>query len=382
MRATRLLSAVGALCCGLAALPVMAASPVPAAPALDATSYVLMDHRTGRILAEKDPDARAGPASITKVMTAYIVFDELADGRLSMDDQVRISEKAWRIQGSEMFLLVDERVSVRELLDGMIIQSGNDAAIALAEHVAGSEDVFADLMNQYAAELGMENTHFVNASGWPDPEHYSTARDLALLGRAIVRDFPEQYRTFAEQEYQYKEFYPQGNRNALLARDSSVDGIKTGHTEDSGYSLLASAERDGMRLISALMGSSGYAARFDASQALLNYGFRFFESHRLYAAGESVTDVRVWKGTVDRVGLTVNEPLYISIPRGRYEDLEAEMDLATELMAPVAADADLGEVRVSLDGQVLARARLVPVSGVPEGGLFKRIQDTVLLWFQ
>lgn len=375
------------LAAALLSLPAQAATPIPNPPEVDARSYVVMDYGSGQVIAAQDPDARVVPASITKVMTAYIVFDELRAGRLSLDDRFEVSEKAWRVgtggdRQSEMFLMVGETVTVDELLKGLIIQSGNDAAIALAEAVAGTEEAFADIMNQYAAQLGLEDTSFTNASGVPHPDHYSTAMDLVEMGRALIRDFPKMYALFAERDYQYKDFYPQANRNELLRTDPSVDGIKTGHTEDGGYSLLTSAERDGVRLITAVMGADDYDSRFASTRALLAYAFRFFEGHVLYVPGSEVSRARVWFGAQNEVSLTVDRPLAVVIPRGRYSDLQAEMDLDRRLEAPLTTETVVGRVRVSLDGEVVASAELRPVVEVPEAGLLDRLLDTVRLWFE
>ncbi len=282
-------------------LPFFTASAaiVPDAPSVGARAYILQDFDSGRVLAEVNADERMEPASLTKIMTAYVVFEELEQGKIAMEDQVLVSEKAWRMGGSKMFIEVDTKVSVEDLLKGLIIQSGNDASVALAEFIAGDEDAFADLMNQYAVRLGMTGTHFINASGLPHPEHYTTARDTATLAAAMIRDFPELYKIHAVKEYEYNGIV-QHNRNKLLWRDESVDGLKTGHTESAGYCLVASAERDGMRLISVVMGSESERSRARESIALLSYGFRFFETHRLYGALEPLTEIRIWKGEIEK----------------------------------------------------------------------------------
>ncbi|ROR34684.1 D-alanyl-D-alanine carboxypeptidase family protein [Inmirania thermothiophila] len=372
-----------ALVAALAAPALRAAAPpVPAPPALEARSYLLMDFDSGRVLAAREPEARVEPASITKVMTTYVVLREIAAGRIRLDDAVTVSEKAWRTPGSRMFIEVGTKVTVRELLMGLIVQSGNDASVALAEQVAGTEAAFADLMNRTAAELGLTGSHFVNATGLPDPEHYMTARDIALLARALIRDFPREYAWFKERVYEYNGIR-QYNRNRLLWRDGSVDGIKTGHTESAGYSLVASARRGPMRLISVVLGTRSDEARTEASQALLNYGFRFFETHRLYAAGKPLTEARVWKGARPTVGLGLAEDLYVTIPRGAYEQLEAEMALdGTAVTAPARKGQRLGTVRVRLGGETLAERPLVALADVPLGGLAQRLIDEVRLWFQ
>ncbi|MEJ2514096.1 MAG: D-alanyl-D-alanine carboxypeptidase [Gammaproteobacteria bacterium] len=358
-----------------------AAPPVPAAPAIPARGYILLDARSGDVLAEKQADDPMDPASITKLMTAYAVFAELAKGNLSLDDMVTVSEKAWRTPGSRTFIEVGTRVRLEDLVRGMIIQSGNDASVALAEHVAGTEAAFAELMNQYAASLGMNNTHFVNATGLPAEEHYSSARDIARLATAIVTRFPAYYRYYSEREFTYNDI-TQRNRNALLWRDASVDGMKTGMTDAAGYCLVASALRDDMRLISVVLGTTGPKVRADASQALLNWGFRFFETHRLYAAGEPVTQVRVWKGDREQAGVGLDQDLWITLPRGRYEAVEAVAELESPLVAPLPAEEPVGKLRVTLDGNQLALRTLRPLATVPEGGLLRQAMDTVLLWME
>lgn len=358
-----------------------AAVPLPAPPAIAGDSHILMDFRTGRVLAENNADQRVDPASITKIMTAYVVFKQLEAGTIALNDMVTISEKAWRAPGSRMFIEVGNRISVENLLQGMIIQSGNDASIALAEYVAGTEGAFADLMNQYAARLGMENSHFVNATGLPAENHKVTARDVALLSRAMIAEFPEYYDWYKVQEFTWNGIR-QSNRNLLLYRDPRVDGIKTGHTEAAGYCLAASAVEGDMRLISVVMGTESERARADASQALLNYGFRFFETHKLYSAGAPLTDARVWKGATDTVGLAPADDIYVTIARGRYDQLQAVMDIQETLVAPLADDQVVGVVRVSLDGEELVRVPLTPVAPVAEGSLFRRAVDSILMLFE
>lgn len=357
------------------------ATPLPSPPTIPGNSHILMDFRTGQVLAEQNPDLRVEPASITKIMTSYVVFKQLQDGNMTLEDQVNISEKAWRAPGSRMFIEVGKKISVGNLLKGVIIQSGNDASIALAEHVAGSEDSFADLMNQYADRLGMENSHFVNSTGLPHEDHYVTARDVALLSRALITEFPEYYEWYSEREYTWNGIR-QSNRNLLLYRDDRVDGIKTGHTEAAGYCLASSAVDGDMRLISVVMGTSSERERADASQALLNYGFRFFETHKLYASGAELTRAKLWKGEAEDVALAPAEDIYVTIPRGRYKELNAVMDLQQTIVAPVEPGQVLGVVRVSLDDNELARAPLTPVEAVEEGGLFRRMVDSILMMFE
>jgi D-alanyl-D-alanine carboxypeptidase (penicillin-binding protein 5/6) len=296
------------------ALSWSAAKPIPNPPALDATSYFLIDFDSGRVLAEDNPDEAIEPASITKLMTAYLVDKAIADGDVQLDEMVTISEKAWRMKGSKMFVEVGKQVSVDELLKGLIIQSGNDASVALAEHLGGSESAFAGYMNHQAKLLGMTNTNYVNATGWPDENHYSSARDIAILTRAIIDEFPETYRYYKEREYTFNKIR-QFNRNRLLWRDDS------GHTEAAGFCLVASAERDDMRLISVVLGTSSDKARTQSSQSLLNYGFRYYESHKLYRADEVLQRARIWYAAQEQVSMGVGKDIFITIPRGRYRDL-------------------------------------------------------------
>jgi len=353
---------------------------IPAPPTLPATSYLLVDFNSGEVLASKDPEMRVEPASITKLMTGYILYQALEAGTISLDDEVLVSEKAWRTYGSRMFIEVNTRVRLADLLRGMVIQSGNDATIALAEHLAGTEDAFVAMMNAQAQALGMTGTHFANATGMPDENHYSTASDIAKLARAVITQFPEHYKLYSEREFTYNGI-KQYNRNKLLWRDPSVDGVKTGHTESAGYCLVASGNRDGMRLISVVLGTDSEDARARHSQALLNYGFRFFETHRLYAAGEALTQARVWKGAQEQVGLGLQHDLYVTIPRGQYSDLDAAMELTPNVEAPVAKGATMGDVNISLNGELIKSEPLVALDDVDEGGFFRRASDAVLQWF-
>ncbi len=359
----------------------LAATPIPKPPAVGAKGYLVEDFNSAQAIAEKNADQQLEPASITKLMSAYVVFREIRDGSLSLSDKVRISEKAWRTPGSRMFVEVDTQVSVADLIKGMIIQSGNDATVALAEQVAGSEDSFAALMNQHAQRLGMKHSHFVNSTGLPDKEHYTTAHDIAIIARALINEFPEYYRWYSEKKYTYNKI-TQYNRNKLLWRDESVDGLKTGHTDSAGYCLVTSAERDGMRLISVVLGTKSEEARADASQTLLNYGFRFFETHKLYDAGTKLTSTRVWKGAVDNVELGLAKTLYVTIPRGEYKNLDASMQLNHQIIAPVADGQALGEVVVRLGEQTVADKQLVALQPIAEGSFWQRITDEALLYFE
>jgi D-alanyl-D-alanine carboxypeptidase (penicillin-binding protein 5/6) len=315
------------------------------------------------------------------MMTAYAVFKSLSENQVQLSDQVTVSEKAWRAEGSRMFIEVGKRVSVQDLLLGMIVQSGNDASIALAEHVAGSEAVFAEMMNQYAQALGMLSSNFVNATGLPDDNHYSTARDLATLARAIIREFPDYYKWYSVKEFTFNGI-KQPNRNNLLWRDDSVDGMKTGHTDAAGYCLVSSAEREGMRVVSVVLGTSSAKARVDGSQALINYAFRFFETRLLYKAGEQIAAARIWKSANETTGLGVLEDLYITLQRGSYESLVSVHNIPSVLVAPVAVGQPLGEIVISLGGSELLKQPLRALADNPSGSIWQRTRDSVSLWFE
>ena len=355
--------------------------PAPAPPIIGAKSYYLIDATTGQEIASLDPDTPLAPASLTKIMTTYVVFKALHQGQLSLDEMVTISEKAWRTPGSRMFVEVNKQVSVKDLLLGLIVQSGNDAGVALAEHIAGTEAVFAQMMTQYAQQLGMLSSHFVNATGLPAEGHETTARDLATLARAMIAEFPEYYAWHAVKEFTFNDIR-QTNRNKLLWRDPSVDGIKTGHTDEAGYCLVSSAERDGMRLVSVVLGTSSEKARADGSQALLNYGFRFFETRLLFAAGEEVTRARVWKSLNETSKLGVFEDLYITVRRGAYDKLESSVDIPAIIEAPIAAGEPLAELRISLDGDDILRTPLRALEDNPTGSLWQRARDSIGLMFE
>lgn len=356
-----------------------AAPPPP--PTVAAKAHLLMDYHSHRVLSEDNADQRVEPASLTKMLTAYVVFNELKQGHIGLDDQVRVSEKAWRMEGSRMFIEVDKLVSVEDLLKGLIIQSGNDASVALAEHVAGSEEAFVGLMNQTAARLGMRASHFVNCTGLPDPDHYTTARDLAVLAMHMIRDFPEHYAWHAIKKFTFNKI-PQYNRNRLLWQDESVDGIKTGHTKSAGYCLVASARRGEMRLISVVMGTKSEKARTTESRKLLNYGFRFFETHPLYQAQQPLYRVRVWKGAREQLPVGLEHDLYVTIPLGQSKGLDATMHLDREVMAPVVEGQRIGVVRVTVAGQPLEERPLVALQTVEEGGIWTQIVDEVKLMFE
>ncbi len=357
------------------------AKPVPRAPEFTADSYILMDFDSGVTLAELNPDQHVEPASITKLMTAYLVDKALAAGDISLTDEVIISEKAWRMKGSKMFIEVGKKISVEALIKGMVIQSGNDATVALAEHVAGSEIAFVEYMNHQAAQLGMNNTQFSNSTGWPDRDHYSTARDIAILSQAIIRDYPESYRYYKEKEYTYNDIR-QFNRNRLLWRDDSVDGLKTGHTEAAGYCLASSAKKGEMRLISVVLGTKSDKARTRNSQTLLNYGFRFYETQQLYMAGEVLKSARVWFGDREQVSLGVQQNVFVTIARGRYKDLEASIEIDNQIKAPIATGQELGRLNVKLDGEAIVSQPLVAIQGVNDGGIMQKTIDSIKLMFQ
>lgn len=371
---------------GAAPAPTALNVPIPPAPTLSAKSYVLMDYLTGQVLAEKEGEQPLPPASLTKIMTSYVVSAELAAGKVKLEDPVFISEHAWRgggakTDGSTSFLPVNQSVPLKDLLYGMIIQSGNDASIALAEHVAGSEETFAQLMNDYAKKLGLTHTHFVNAHGLPAEGHETTAMDVARLSRALIHDFPEDYKIYSVKEFAFNGI-TQHNRNTLLWRDASVDGIKTGHHSTAGFCLSASAKRGDTRLIAVVMGTSGEKVRADEAQALLNYGFRFFESHKLYTAGQQVSEADLWKGEAVKAKLGVASDSLITIPRGAYERLKATMNVQKPLVAPLTKGQKVGTVTVELDGKQVLETPLVALEEYPEGGFFKRLGDSIMLWFE
>jgi D-alanyl-D-alanine carboxypeptidase (penicillin-binding protein 5/6) len=355
--------------------------PVPNPPQVQARGYYLIDYVTGHVLAASNENERLEPASLTKLMTAYAVFHALKDGRIKLDDMVRVSPYARSQEGSRMFIEAGSSVSVEDLIQGMIVQSGNDATVALAEHVAGSEPVFVELMNQYAQQLGMVNTHFQNSPGMPGPEHYTTARDIALLAVALIREYPEYYKWYSQRDFTWNKIR-QPNRNGLLDRDPSVDGLKTGHTESAGYCLVSSAKREDMRLVSVVMGSPSVRAREDASSALLNYGFNFYQTRKLYAAQQPLLQLPVWKGQSDDATLTVIEDVYATFPRGQESTLSVAADVNEPLIAPLDTATAVGKLRVSMGDTVVATYPLHVREEVPQGGFFGRLVDEVLLWMK
>ncbi len=353
---------------------------IPSPPQLAAKSWILMDADSGRVLVEHNADERLPPASLTKLMTAYLVERELDRGNIALDDMVRVSENAWRTGGSKMFIAVDTQVSIRDLLYGIIISSGNDASVAVAEHLAGGEGPFADLMNQHATRLGLHNTNFTNSTGLPHPEQYSSARDMALLSQYIINDYPEHYAVYAERYFTYNDIR-QPNRNRLLWRDPSVDGLKTGWTTEAGYGLVASAMRDGMRLISVVMGTSSEEARAQETQKLLSYGFRYFETLKLYDAGSVLNTPRVWGGELNQLPVGVDSDVVMTVPRARNEELSAQLDLQSDLAAPIEAGQRVGTLEVRLGDEVVGEKPLVALEAVEEGGIVKRLLDQVRRFF-
>ena len=355
-----------------------AESLTPAAPTIAASAYILQDFHTGKVLAENNADTKLAPASLTKIMTVYVALKEISKGHLHLTDLATISQRARDASGSRMFLEVKQQVKVEELLKGIIIQSGNDASIALAEHIATQESTFADMMNQQAAQLGMKNTHFQNSDGLPIENHYTTARDLTTLTSALIKEFPEYYPWFSQKEFTFNKIV-QHNRNLLLGRDESVDGVKTGFTDDAGYCLVASSLREGMRLISVVMGTKSSKARADENQKLLNYGFRFFESHRLYEGKKSLKDAKLWKGADNTIPLGLAEDLYATIPRRHYDDLKATIVVDKKITAPVKEGDKYGSVNVELKGEIVSQKDLIALKSVEKGNVFYRAYDGIMM---
>jgi len=354
---------------------------VPLPPALEATAYLAMDAQTGDILVESGADGRFAPASLTKMMTSYVVEYEMAQGNVAESDLVPISVKAWKTPGSRMFIREGTQVSLGDLLRGVIIQSGNDASVALAEYIGGSEDGFVELMNQHAKRLGLTNTHFKNATGLPAENHYSSPRDLALVARALIVDFPEQYAIYKEKYFTFNDI-KQPNRNRLLWRDETVDGVKTGHTEEAGFCLVASALRDDMRVISVVLGTSSDEARAAESQKLLAHAFRYYRTFPLYKAGDALNTPVVWKGAADQVSLGLAQDLAITIPRGQENQLAATLDLPSIIEAPLAQGQAVGNLQISLDGKLLREVPLVSLQAVEEASVFKKLWHSVVLFFK
>lgn len=357
-----------------------ATSLIPAEPQIAAKAYLVIDADTGTVIAARSENTRFAPASLTKMMTAYILEYELSKGNVGEEDLVLVSEKAWRTQGSRMFIREGTQVRLGDLMKGIVIQSGNDASVAAAEHIAGSEAAFADLMNQHARLLGMKNTNFLNATGLPGEGHISSAFDLAILAKAIIQDFPEHYGMYSEKYFTYNKIR-QPNRNKLLWRDKTVDGLKTGYTDAAGYCLVASAKRDGMRLISVVLGTKDEEARARESQKLLSYAFRYYRTHKLYENDAVLNTAKVWSGTRDQLRMGVTESLSVTIPRGQADKLQATMDIDRVITAPIAKGQELGKVRVTLEGELVTEVPLVSMDAIPEAGLLKRIWHAILLFF-
>ncbi len=377
--------AIALIVLGVQALPASAQIIIPAPPELAAKAYILMDADSMRVIVERNADQQLPPASLTKMMTSYIVSEEIESGRIKETDLVTISEDAWRRGGtvsgsSTMFLEPNTQVPVIDLLRGVIIQSGNDASIALAQHIAGAESAFADIMNQQAQLLGMTNTHFENATGWPADGHVSTARDLAILAEALVHDHPQHYGIYSQKYFEYNGIN-QANRNKLLFLDDEIDGIKTGHTAEAGYGLVASAEREGMRLIAVVLGTSSDDARAREAKKLLSYGFRYYKTHKLYEAGDTITTTRIWHGKTNQLDLGLREDIVVTIPRGAHENLEAETSIDEVIKAPIEKGQVLGELVVTLNDETLATAELVAQADVEQSGFFARLWDSIRLFF-
>jgi serine-type D-Ala-D-Ala carboxypeptidase (penicillin-binding protein 5/6) len=358
-----------------------ASLPVPPAPEIDARAWLLIDSASGLALAQKDPDARVEPASLTKIMTAYLAFGAIKEGRLKLDQTLPVSEQAWRTEGSRMFLDPRKPAKVEDLLKGIIVQSGNDACIVVAEAIAGSEAGFASMMNAMAKQLGMNNTHFVNSTGLPDPKHMSTARDLALLTSALINNFPEYYKIYSLKEFTYNGI-KQPNRNRLLFIDPSVDGVKTGHTNSAGYCLITSAKRENRRLISVVLGAKSDVARAMESQKLFNYGFQFFETVKLYPANQTVSKLRIYKGSSSEIKAGFINDFHVTVPRGASKRIQAQMITQQPLLAPIARGQKLGTLRLSIDGKPLGDFPLLALENVGVSGILGRGWDNILLLFQ
>ncbi len=351
---------------------------VPQAPQIAAEAYILIDYMSGKVLAEKDSKKRIDPASLTKMMTVYVFDHELQSGHFTLEDEIAVSENAWKTEGSRMFVPVGKKIQAKDLLRGIIIQSGNDATVALAEYVAGSEKSFTDLMNQYAQRIGMKDTHFANATGIPDPEHYTTAADLSLLASALIRQFPETYKIYSEKWFTFNGI-KQPNRNRLLWREPYIDGIKTGHSSTAGYCLAASGQKDNMRLISILVGAQTEAERTEQTLQLLRFGFRFFETHHLFQANTTLNEPRVWMGDKKTLSLGVNKDLYITIPQGQYKSLDAKMNIDKSLTAPILKGENHGKVVVKIGDELIAEMPLVALEDVQKGTMWNRFSDYVSL---
>ena len=348
----------------------------PSAPNLNATGFIMLDGTSGRILTEKNSDQRMPPASLTKLMTMYIVSSALKTGQIKLDDKVLIRKKAWQTEGSRMFVKVGDEVPVRDLVQGVVVASGNDAAVALAEHIAGTEEGFADIMNQQAKILGMNNSHFTDSTGLPNENHYSTAHDLAILTMAYIKNFPEDYSLYSEKWYTYNKI-KQPNRNRLLWRYQYADGLKTGHTKEAGYCLVGSAKKDGMRIITVVLGEPNDNARTEDSIRLMAYGFRFFETHKLYNAGKALVEARVWQGQKGEIPLGLTEDFYVTVPSGQYKKLQASMQLNNPIKAPIVKGQSYGNLVIKINDQVIATKPLIALDSDNKGGFFRSMTDSV-----
>lgn len=356
----------------------------PAPPSLNAKAYILIDVNSGKIIAEKNSDEKLPPASLTKMMTLYVISTALSNEQVHLADPVRISQEAWKIGGSRMFVKEGQQVSVEELLKGIIVDSGNDACVAMAEHLGGSESGFTEIMNQQAKNLGMTNSHFTDSTGLPDKDHYTSAKDLAVLGRALIENYPQYYHWYKQKWFTFNGIR-QPNRNRLLWRNSQVDGVKTGHTSDAGYCLVSSAKHDNMRLLAVVLGSPTETARADDSERLINYGFRFFETHELYKSGTAITQLSLYKGETDKISIGVGEAQYVTIPSGQYQRLSVTTKIPKYVEAPLKKGDKIGELVVKFDNAIIANQPLYALQNAPSGGIFTRLKDSVRLtckrWF-
>lgn len=348
----------------------------PSAPNLDAKAYLLIDASSGKILAEKAADTMMAPASLTKLMSLYIISGAIKNGSIHLDDKVRISKKAWQTDGSRMFVKVGDEVPVSDLLKGIIVASGNDATVAMAEYVAGTEEAFTNIMNAQAKALGMKNSNFLDSTGLPNPNHYSSARDLAILARALQKNFPEDYALYTEKWFTYHGIR-QPNRNRLLWRYQYADGLKTGHTNEAGYCLVSSANKDGMRLIAVIMGAPSDEARTEDSMRLLTYGFRFYETHKLYNAGTTLAKARVWKGVNKEISLGVNRDIFVTAPTGQYKNIKIRVVLNSPIKAPIKKGGIYGTLNIVLNNQTLSSEPLIALNDNEKGGLWRRFTDSV-----
>ena len=359
---------------------ILNASPIPKAPELDVESYAVMDYDSGSIIISKNPTVKLPPASITKIMTSYIAFLELKDKSLNIDDNLLVSKKAWKTEGSKMFIEVGKKVSIRDILQGIVISSGNDASVAIAEHISGNEETFALYMNQIAESLGMKNTNYVNSNGLPDNDQYTTAEDIALLSRALIKNFPIDYKLYSQKQYVYNEI-KQYSRNKLLYIDDRVDGIKTGYTKRAGYCLAASSKRGNRRLITVVLGAKTPGYRVDASKALLNYGFRFYETHKLFRKDAVVSESRIYNGEKKMIKLTVEDDFFISLPRRQLKNIRKQIVVDTNLVAPMKKNTAIGYILIKLDGKVISKTKLIASEDVSEGNIYRKTIDSVIQAF-